>query len=480
MALNGDTGGDDSGFPHTKYYDPGIVHGGGDGHTSAGPSGPSVADSALSDVADLSPVGLGINLFHSLFGSSAYDEVESAMKQANPAGLRSKARTWNTVATKASGYSSSLQSAISDIAGAWEGDDATQALTILRGLNATLASQSTNAANMSSALDNMGQNLQSVKDSYGHGEGTMSSIGNFFTGSDDRGAAQAYQNLMQTFQSDLGIVPKTVPTEVKTDGSATAPRVDAPPTHAGVNGAPSTGGAGSAPHMADATPTHIAQPTLHNPHAPHQDPAGPPARTPGTPPPSHTPTDPPVSTPPGANPPGGIPPYTGGGGGIGAPGSGNPGLDTGGSLAGFDPSGAGGLGGLGAGAGGFGAGDAGGLGAAGLGGLGAGLGAGAGGLGAGAGGLGAGAGGLAAGAGGLGAAGLGAGAGAGGLAEEAGAGAAAGEGTVGAVGSAGGRGAMMPMRGGAGSDEDERERSTWLSEDDDVWGAGDDVPGLIS
>jgi hypothetical protein len=36
------------------------------------------------------------------------------------------------------------------------------------------------------------------------------------------------------------------------------------------------------------------------------------------------------------------------------------------------------------------------------------------------------------------------------------------------------------MRGGAGgNDEDERERSTWLEEDDDVWGEADAPPSVI-
>jgi uncharacterized protein YukE len=106
------------------------------------------------------------------------------------------------------------------------------------------------------------------------------------------------------------------------------------------------------------------------------------------------------------------------------------------SLAGFDPTGGGGL--AGGPGGGFG-GDP--LGSAGAGGL---NGAGPGGLGPGVGG------------------GLGAGAGAG----------------AGGAGMAG-RG-MMPMAGGHGQGEKERERSTWLTEDEDVWGGdGDAAPPLI-
>jgi hypothetical protein len=134
-----------------------------------------------------------------------------------------------------------------------------------------------------------------------------------------------------------------------------------------------------------------------------------------------------------------------------------PGIDTSSSLAGFD----GGASGPGAGA--FGGGP-------GAGGLGAGsLGAGGGGLGAGS--LGAG-GGL--GAGGSGLAGGGAGAGGGGL---------TGVGGAGVGGGAGGAGrgvGMMPMTGGGGQGgQQDRERTTWLAEDESVWGETDAPPGVI-
>jgi hypothetical protein len=38
---------------------------------------------------------------------------------------------------------------------------------------------------------------------------------------------------------------------------------------------------------------------------------------------------------------------------------------------------------------------------------------------------------------------------------------------------------MMPMHGNQGSNE-ERERTTWLAEDDDIWGGDDAPPGVIS
>ena len=34
--------------------------------------------------------------------------------------------------------------------------------------------------------------------------------------------------------------------------------------------------------------------------------------------------------------------------------------------------------------------------------------------------------------------------------------------------------------GGSSGDEGERERSTWLTEDDDIWGESDAPPSVIS
>ncbi|HEY0539502.1 MAG TPA: hypothetical protein VGD53_14085 [Actinoallomurus sp.] len=149
-------------------------------------------------------------------------------------------------------------------------------------------------------------------------------------------------------------------------------------------------------------------------------------------------------------------PTDGGGGGLHTPGNPPGGSD----LSGFDPSGGGGGGGgLSQGLGGGGGGLGGGLGGGGLGGGGGGLGGGGGGF------AGSGLGGKSGGYGG----GKAAGAGLGSLsAEEAAAQRAAQAGKAGANGG-------MPMggMGGAGGQEEERERTTWLTEDEDVWG-GDD------
>lgn len=130
------------------------------------------------------------------------------------------------------------------------------------------------------------------------------------------------------------------------------------------------------------------------------------------------------------------------------------------SLAGYNPPGGLGPGGLGGGPGGLGGG---GLGGGGLGGGGLGgdpFGA-AGGVGGGASGLGAGPGGIG---------GVAGGFGAGGAAAEEGA----------AARGATGRAGMMPMHPGHNQGEKDRERSTWLTEDEDIWnGDGDAVPGEI-
>jgi hypothetical protein len=166
----------------------------------------------------------------------------------------------------------------------------------------------------------------------------------------------------------------------------------------------------------------------------------------------------------------------------GLPGTGDlPGTDTGlpGSGAGFDPDDLGGTGLAGAGDG--------------LGGTGlspAGLGSGPGGLGTGPGGLGTGPGGLGSGAGGGGVGGVGRGA-VGGVPGIGGIGAVGGAGNAaGSRGAAGGKGGprvpggagMGIMPGGAGHGGGEGEdHSTWLQEDEDVWGTDTDAPpGLLA
>ncbi|SCE80829.1 hypothetical protein GA0070618_1081 [Micromonospora echinospora] len=52
--------------------------------------------------------------------------------------------------------------------------------------------------------------------------------------------------------------------------------------------------------------------------------------------------------------------------------------------------------------------------------------------------------------------------------------------TAGTRGAAGGRGGLVGAGAGAGYGEDEATRSTWLDEDEDIWGAdGDSLPGIL-
>lgn len=51
-----------------------------------------------------------------------------------------------------------------------------------------------------------------------------------------------------------------------------------------------------------------------------------------------------------------------------------------------------------------------------------------------------------------------------------------GSGTGSGAGNAASRRGMVPMHGTHGQDEQERERSTWLTEDEDVWGTDNDAP----
>lgn len=433
MALTASDGGGGigGGFPgNPKYYDPGIVHGDGTGQVGGSPDAPSGWESAGRDLL----LGPGGSIVADLFGEGAFDKVHNAMTQANPEQLNDMATAWGNVRTAADSHQLKLATAIGKLESAWEGDDADKALPIMRGLQATMARQVSNAANMQSAFGNMGSNMTSMKNAYGDGQSVGGFIGNAVTGSDDRAAANDYKQLMEAFKSDLGIVPETVPSEIKVDQQYNTNQTPATPGLGGPGGAPSVGGPGSAAHVGGPTSPNIGKTPQLEPDAtlthPDRNDDDDFTRPEFTDPPrtdyNPTPYDP--------------APYTGGGPDIGT--SGGAGLDTDGSLAGLG-GGGGALGG-GAGAGGLGGIDPNAAGA----GVGAGAGAGGGANGA-----------------------LGAGSGAGGFGPGAG-------GTAGGAAGVGGRGMMMPMHGQQG-DEDERERTTWLSEDDDIWGAEENLPGVI-
>lgn len=468
MSVHADGGGSSGpGFnPGSKYYDPGLVD---------------------TQCVAFRGSAAGESVWGALWsgGGGTRGAVEGAMKAANPAGLTEKAALWDSAFDDVAGYTNTLNSVYSQISSAWSGDDADQALEILGGLHATLADQIDHTGTMSSTLKDMAADLTACKNAWGHDSSVLGGFGNWVTGDQDRAAADDYNRLVSNCGTYLDRMPHSVPTQVKMAGGSAWADPPVMPGNAGAGGAPSVGGPGGAAHVGDPAAASIRQPGLADPHV-----GGPRSEQPSYPgmhPPSSELGDPPYgSGVPGSGspadgfpegtgvPPGGIPAGPGGvgagAGGVGA-GAGGVGAGAGGTalpggsdlgsvgtgastLAGYDPVG-------GAAAAGFGtAGDpamipGGAVGAA------AGMSPGSAGFG----------GGLLAGA-------------AGGRSEAettrattvpGGGAGAAGE----AAAANGGRG-LFPMRGGgAGDDQDEHERSTWLVEDDEVWGGDDGAPSVI-
>jgi hypothetical protein len=301
---------------------------------------------------------------------------------------------------------------------AWGGDAAQKALGQMKQIHWTANNLSTKSTQSAQTMNWYGTEiLQWYKDA-----GNTMSDGFIHTGGDDDRARELMTRLNgRTAEAQDGI-PRTIDSDLPEShgdqGTPTNP--GGPGSPGGPGGLPGGGGGGGA-------------------HLPKHDPFG--NGTGNTPP--HLPGD---GHFPGSDP--------------GGQGGSDPGGGDGSNLASFgSPGGGGGL-----------PGDPGGLGGGGLGGDPFGAGGAGGGLG------GLGAGGL--GPGGMGTAGAGLGPGALGR----GMGAAGAEGAAEAENSAlgtSGRG-MMPMSGGHGQGEKERERSTWLTEDEDVWGGdGDVTPPLI-
>ncbi|HEY7046017.1 MAG TPA: hypothetical protein VH373_02260 [Jatrophihabitantaceae bacterium] len=390
-------GGGGDGFPHTKNYHEYPLHGS-SGHSNE----------------------QGESFAHAFFvsgGGAEQSKVEGALMHIKPENIKSKANTWNDAYQDLSDILTTLTTAQGKIADGWQGDDADQAHTVIKGIVATCSQQVGNASGLSTGLSNMAAQLKWCKDNWGHDEGIASGFGNWVSGNDDRAAANDYNTMIQNINNEaLPYMPVSVAKDVKTDATPSVDDRNSPGP-----------GPGTPPGYGPGTPPHVSSPPPH-PGVP-PNPGVPPH--PGIPP---NPGTPPVPGPgvPGA--PGPIGP------GPGIPGTGigpGTGIDTGSSLAGLDGGG--------------------GLGGGGLGGAPSGLGGGAPGAGGGLAGAGSGLG--------NGAGGLGAGAGAGGAGDGAGA------------AGMGGRG-MMPMHG-SGNDEEERERSTWLVEDEDVWGGTDAPSGTI-
>jgi uncharacterized protein YukE len=418
MVAQADGGGTDDGFPRDTgyYYEYRLAGGGAPGSEQ------------------------GEDVWGALWsgGGDEQSRIQAALRNVDVENIKNKANTWSQTSADLEKILATLISVHSKIRDGWSGEDADQAHKIIAGMVATNRQQVTNAAMLSTGLTNVAQQLDWCKQSWGHSLGTLDGFGNWVSGSEDRAAAADYNTMIQNINTSLGYMPQSVAQEIKpsaqpsrdTHGPGPGTGAGVPPSHG--PGPPPGNGAGTAPHVSTPPPgTHVPPPSTG------PVPGTPPGLGPGVP----SPVGGPGVPPPGLGP--GVPVSPGPGhfnppGLGGAPGTG---IDTGSTLAGAPGAGASALGGtpsIG--------------GAPGLAGAPPGLGAG----------------------GGLDAGGL-AGAGVGATGAAAGIDG-AGAGAAGAA--AAGRG-MVPMHGGPVSDEEKRDRNTWLVEDDDVWDGSDAPPGTI-
>src|SRR5579875_1956167 len=115
-------------------------------------------------------------------GGGTRSAVESAMKAANPDGLTTKAAAWDAAMSDVDGYTGKLAGAYQLLRGAWQGDDADQAMQTLGGLHATLADQIGHTGSMGSSLRSMASELSACKASWGHDNSTLGGFGNWVTG----------------------------------------------------------------------------------------------------------------------------------------------------------------------------------------------------------------------------------------------------------------------------------------------------------
>lgn len=370
--------------------------------------------------------------------SGTYDEIKNEFNQLNPAPINVACTAWSRLA----GHLGTVANELMTRAGhplheAWESKTSPDAQQQLQLAQATAQALADQCMQMARATDWAYQYAQWYKD-HVPGDGLIT------TGADADRINEHRVALLSRYNEVIGYcIPSQVQSSLVTNGQGAVSDFHATPGPGPAGPGPMGPGPGPGPGTTPVAPPHHLPP----PHV------YPPPHTPGPGGPGPGPTGP------GPIGPGPIGPGPGG------PGPGSdynpnslPTLDNSSSLAGFDPSGGAGSG--------FGPGGASGLGAGGASGLGGG---GLGGGGLGAGGLGAGDASGLAGSG----AGMGAGAGGGGIAGGAGA-------AGGMAGGAGGRpGMMMPMHGSGQGGDDERERSTWLAEDDDIWGTDDAPPGVI-
>jgi hypothetical protein len=309
----------------------------------------------------------------------------------------------------------------------WSGESADGALNQLGQLNKTAAELQEKSATTGNVLSWLGSEILP----WYKNEGQKLGHGFISDGGDDKAARDLLDRMDNRIMQGYNGVPESISKDLP------------PPSHDLFSQGTDKGGSGTPGSGPPSGPPYGSSPggppgTYVSPGPIDATPIGPGGGTTG---PSG----------PGAGPPGdggtGLPGGGLPGGGVGLPGTGGTDIaGLGGGGMGADPFGAGGLGG---GAGG--------------------LGAGAGGLGGGAGGLGAGTGGLGGGVLGLGTPGV-IGSGRGGSPGSAGDSA--------ARGTAGKSGLNSPMAAGegqGGEEEKERERTTWLAEDEDVWSDDDDI-----
>jgi hypothetical protein len=348
-----------------------------------------------------------------------YDEVKQKFDSFDPSPINEACNAWSGVAGTLGGVADNLHaSAGQKLFDAWESDASARAQHHLQIAQATARALADQCMQMARATDSAYQYANWYKTHF-PGDGYVQ------THADHQRAVEHEVGLLNRYNEVIGILPSQVRAQY-VDTSANLQSDNFTKGGGGGSGLPG-GGHGGIPGGGSPGVGVHNHPGPGLPHVP------------------------------GGGIPGGGDPHPPGGG-PGIPGGGGPGLP-GGSP--YDPNsalaGGGGVGGIGS-PGGLGSG---GLGTGGLGsgggpgGLGSGLGPGAGGGAFGAGTAGAGAGGGRAG-----------GSGAGGRA----AGAGTGRGGTG-TGVAG-----SPMHGGRGGEQEERERSTWLTEDEDVWGGDTDAP----
>jgi hypothetical protein len=349
-------------------------------------------------------------------GDSLYDKVRNAVYACDHDSLNPTITAWGSIKTTLDGIESKLSSLVAEIQDGWTDENGKQAANSLTDAQLT-------TSNLRNASLSMGNGLSYLYDSIKLAKQNMSEDSGWHYEGDSWSsyARESYNIFIKGVNDSLNIMPNTYSTSTlsgNSDASSDANHHNNSTPQVG--GLPSPGGGGGAPHVGTPGGPHVpTTPTPSHPTTPTvpTHPVGPGTPDYPTHPGSHDPSHFPGTTYPGSS----------HGSGVGGAG----GIDSGASLAGFDGAGAGGAGAFGAGS------------PSGLGGAGGGLGSTAGGAGLGS-------------AGGSGAGGVGAGSGA----------------IGGPGGVMAGRGGMMGGHGGGAGDEEERERSTWLTEDEDVWGGG--------